>query len=170
MSHLGIDPKAIKSVVDQRDLSTPRLSDAQLEAPVAATVTSFLEAHETDVVGGYSLGRIPVFRLMKSPAKSMNRVVMIDPTFDSATGIGQSIGGPIAKEWLSGDDGRTFMLVYGDETKSLKGEQSYVTSLDGEARAELCYIPGPHSRFANADMAYALVAKDCADLKAHLKP
>jgi hypothetical protein len=168
MSHLGLDPKVVKHVAESNDVLTPSMSDSELQSPPPSSVLAFLKGRTTGIVSGYSLGRIPVFRLMKSAADGMTRVVMIDPTFDSASGLGSGIGGPTAKAWLDGGEGRTFLLVYGDETKSLKGEQSYVTALTGHAGAELCFVPGDHARFRQPDMAFALVAKDCDDLKAHL--
>ena len=52
----------------------------------------------------------------------------------------------------------------------LKGEQSYLTELSQHPRADLCYIPGDHERFRLADMAAALVATGCDDLRAKLAP
>jgi hypothetical protein len=170
MSHLGIDPAVLKTTVGDADLMTPRLTDGQLEQPPTSAMTAFLHGRTTGVVSGYSLGRIPVFRLMNASTSGMTRVVMIDPTYDSAGGLGSSIGGPTAKAWLDQDGGRTFLLVYGDTTKELNGERSYQTALAHHPRAELCYIPGEHERFRQNDMAYALIATDCDDLKAHLDP
>jgi hypothetical protein len=170
MSHLGIAPAALKHAVGDRDLLAPSLTDAQLEAPPSSAVLAFLRGHSLGIVSGYSLGRVPVLRLMKSGADGMTRVVMIDPTYDTAGGMGSSIGGPTARTWLDAHEGRSFLLVYGDTTKELGGQQSYVTALGHHARAEICYIPGEHERFRAADMAYAMVATDCADLKAHLTP
>jgi hypothetical protein len=171
MSQLGFARNALlSSVGKEHALLAPSLSDAQLQAPVASSVTSFLQDHPDAVVGGYSLGRVPVFRLMGSAPEGMTRVVMIDPTFDSASTLSpdKGIGGAIARKWLDGSEERTFMLVYGDVTKELGGEKSYQTALADHPRAEFCQLPGAHDRFRASDMAFALVAKDCADLKTHL--
>jgi hypothetical protein len=170
MKQAGIDPKVLVSAFAGRDVSTPKMSDAELQAPIKSNLLSFLSQHESDVVSGYSLGRVPVLRLMKSKAAGMKRVVLIDPTYDNAAELGKDIGGPIAKAWLAGDEERTFMLVYGDETLALKGQESYTSALTDQTRGEVCYIPGSHERFAKPDMAYALVAKDCEDLIAHVNP
>lgn len=169
MDSLGFGKTALQGKVSG-PLFAPGMTNAGLQAPTAPTVTSFLAGHPGSVVGGYSLGRVPVFRLMMGNAQGMKRVVMIDPTFDSAGSITgeKKIGGGIAKKWLDADEERTFILVYGDVTKELEGEQSYTAALSDHPRAELCFIPGAHDRFRAADMAFALVAKDCADLKAHL--
>lgn len=168
MSHLGFSTSALKGALgDDAAYVAPQLSDAQIESTPPASVTKFLGGHSGVTVSGYSLGRIPVFKLMKSaPAgkQAMTRVVMIDPTYDSAAGIGRGIGGGIAKKWLDADEGRTFMLVYGDTTKALDGDDSYRAALKDHPRAELCYVKGDHGRFREADMAQALVATDCADL------
>jgi hypothetical protein len=168
MSHLGINPTMLAQTVAPRDLLAPQLSDSELEAPPAAAVRDFVNRHDTATVSGYSLGRVPVLRLMKSPPPKMARVVMIDPTYDTASGLGSHIGGPIAEAWLDGSAERTFLLVYGDTTTSLGGEQSYVSALAHHPRAELCYVPGDHERFRADDMAYAVIATSCADLRAHL--
>jgi hypothetical protein len=168
MSHLGLDKAAITAQIHGDDLDAPQLSDAQIEAAPSSEVTSFLQRHQHATVSGYSLGRVPVLKMMKSAAHGMNHVAMIDPTYDSASGLGSGIGGGIAKTWLAGDDARTFFIVYGDVTKQLGGDTSYTTALAGNPRAVLCYVPGDHARFREADMAYAIVAHDCADLKRHL--
>jgi hypothetical protein len=170
MSHLGIDPDVLKTTAGAADLMTPRLSDGELEQPPTSAMIAFLRGRTTGVVSGYSLGRVPVLKLMNANTNGMTRVVMIDPTYDTAGGLGSSIGGPTAKAWLDRDAGRTFLLVYGDTTKELNGQKSYQTALANHERAELCYIPGEHERFRQDDMAYALVATDCDDLKAHLDP
>jgi hypothetical protein len=168
MSHLGFDKSALQAQLGGDDLLAPQLSDSQIEAGPANDVLAFLRNHQHGVVSGYSLGRVPVLKMMKAGTPGMNRVVMVDPTYDSASGLGQSIGGGIAKSWLAADDSRTFFIVYGDVTKQLNGDTSYTTALTGNPRAVLCYVPGDHARFREADMAYALVAHDCADLKRHL--
>jgi hypothetical protein len=171
MSRLGFQRDPLRSKVGQgKDLYAPSLTDGQIQGPPSQNVLSFLENHpKSAVVSGYSLGRIPVFRLMKSQAKNMTRVVMIDPTYDSAFDLGKSIGGGITKRWLEGDDSRTFLFVYGDATKALGGERSYLNELKDHPRAELCYIPGDHERFRRNDMTYAVNAESCEDLKEHLR-
>lgn len=167
MSKLGFSSAMVRDVADGRDVLVPSLGDSALQGAVAGSTLSFVAAHST-TVGGYSLGRIPLFRLMMANAPGMSRVVMIDPTYDSAAGLGRNLGGPTAKAWLDGDASRTFLLVYGDSTVQLDGDDSYTTALSGHPRAELCRIAGAHDRFRQADMAYVLVASSCADLKAHL--
>ena len=168
MSRLGFEKSALQAQLGGDDLLAPQLSDSQIQSAPSSDVLVFLQRHQHDTVSGYSLGRVPVLKMMKSAARGMNHVVMVDPTYDSASGLGHGIGGGIAKSWLDGGDERTFLLVYGDVTKQLGGETSYTTALDGHPRAILCYVPGDHARFRQADMAYALVARDCADLRHHL--
>src|SRR6185436_6503171 len=136
--------------------------------PPSANVLSFIRGADNAIVAGYSLGRVPVFRLMQQNAPGMKRVVLVDPTYDSASGIGKSIGGKIGRTWLDGNEERTLFFVYGDETKALGGEKSYEAELGQHPRADLCYIPGGHERFRQADMAKALVASSCDDLHARL--
>jgi hypothetical protein len=171
MSRLGFQRDALRTGIGQgKDLYAPSLTDGQIQGQPSQNVLTFLENHPSSaVVSGYSLGRIPVFRLMKAQAKNMSRVVMIDPTYDSAFDLGKSIGGGIAKRWLDGDESRTFLFVYGDATKALQGERSYLSALQDHPRAELCYIPGDHERFRRNDMAYAVRAESCEDLKEHLR-
>jgi hypothetical protein len=164
MSHLGLEPDEIKKVVGTEDLLAPTMSDSELQSEPSKTVLDFLKGHVEATVSGYSLGRVVVFRMMKSHADAMTRVVMIDPTFDSAAGLGQKIGGPTVKAWLDGDPKRSFMLVYGDATKQLSGQDSYEESLRDNPQAEICFFPGDHARFRAPDMASALIAKGCEDL------
>src|SRR5262249_49782066 len=131
-------------------------------------VLSFLKNGERGTVAGYSLGRVPVLRLMQQGAAGMQRVVLVDPTYDSASGIGKSIGGSVGRKWLDGAEDRTLFLVYGDSTKELGGDTSYLAELSQHPRADLCYLPGDHERFRRADMAAALVATSCDDLRARL--
>jgi hypothetical protein len=168
MSGLGFAREALAGLADERPLLAPRLTDAQIQGAVSSEVSRFAAAHPPATAGGYSLGRIPLFRLMTANAPGLSRVVLIDPTFDSASGIGKEIGGGIAKAWLAGGEDRRLLFVYGDSTKELAGDKSYRRELENEPRAEICFVRGDHGRFRKADMAYALVAKDCADLEAHL--
>ncbi len=168
MSGLGFSQDMVVRQASGDDVLAPRWSDAQIQAQPPRSVLDFLAAHEHTTVSGYSLGRIPVLRLMKSEAAGISRVVMVDPTYDGSSDLGRKAGGPIARAWLDGDPKRSFILVYGDVTRSLDGEASYVTALTGHPRAELCYLPGDHERFRRADMAVALVAKDCADIVVRL--
>jgi hypothetical protein len=168
MSHLGFAKPAIQAQIGGDDLLAPSLTDAQIEAAPSSDVLAFLPRHQRATVSGYSLGRVPVLKMMKTAARGMTRVVMIDPTYDSASGLGKGISGGIAKSWLDGGDDRRFFLVYGDTTKQLGGDTSYTTALDGDPHAVLCYVPGDHTRFRQPDVAYALVASDCDDLKSHL--
>jgi hypothetical protein len=172
MSRLGFSRDELRTEIGgSRDLQAPSLTDAQLQSAPAQSVLTFLDNHPTSgVVSGYSLGRVLVFCLMKLAPPNMTRVVMIDPTYDSASGMGSGIGGGITRNWLDGSPERSFLLVYGDVTKDLGGERSYVAELANHPRAELCYVPGDHARFRNDDMARALVAESCSDLKARLDP
>lgn len=81
---------------------------------------------------------------------------------------GSGISGGIAKAWLDGDDTRSLLLVYGDTTRELGGEKSYVRELANHPRASLCYVSGDHERFRRDDMVVALVSKDCEDLAGRL--
>jgi len=169
MSHLGFSHDALRAGLGMQTLLAPSMSDAQIQAPIASTVTTFLDTKIDALVAGYSLGRIPVLRLMASNAQGMNRVVMIDPTYDSASALGGSgISGGIAKAWLDGDETRSLLLVYGDVTRELGGEKSYVRELANHPRASLCYVSGDHERFRHDDMVVALVSKDCEDLAGRL--
>jgi hypothetical protein len=168
MSGLGFTRDMVVKQATDDDVLAPHLSDAQLQASPAKSVLDFLASHQRTTLSGYSLGRIPVLRLMKADAPGITRVVMVDPTFDGSSDLGRTSGGPITRTWLDGDEARSFMLVYGDATRSLGGEASYVKSLAGHPHAELCFVPGDHERFRRADMAAALVAKDCDDVKARL--
>lgn len=168
MSGLGFSRTMILQQDSEDDVLAPRWSDAQLQATPPQSILDFLASHERATVSGYSLGRIPVLRLMKADAPGISRVVMVDPTYDGSADLGRTSGGPIARAWLDRDPTRSFILVYGDATRSLHGETSYVTALSEHPRAELCYVPGDHERFRRADMAAALVAKNCADVIARL--
>ena len=168
MSGLGFSRDAIAKQDSDDDVLAPRWSDAQLQAAPPASVLDFLSTHQRATVSGYSLGRIPVLRLMKAEAPGISRVVMVDPTFDGSSDLGRTAGGPITRAWLDRDPKRSFILVYGDATRALGGETSYVTALEAHPRAELCYVPGDHERFRRADMVAALIAKDCADVVARL--
>jgi hypothetical protein len=170
MSKLGFRRDALVRELGSRGLFTPLLTDEQLGAAPDANVLGFLTARPGSVIAGYSLGRIPVFRLMKLQATGVTRAVLVDPTFDSAAGLGKGIGGGIARRWLDGAKDRSFLLVYGDATKELGGERSYVDELAHHERAELCFVAGDHARFRRADMARALVAESCTDLHARLDP
>ena len=133
---------------------------------------AFLEQHPESTVSGYSLGRIPAIRMMntfaKQPGKGMKRVVLVDPTFDSTRDLGKGNGGSFAKAWLDGDPERTFFFVYGGVTIETGGEKSYLEALSNHERADLCFIPGDHTRYRQADMAKALHADSCEELKAKL--
>jgi len=169
MSHLGFSHDALRAGLGAQSLLAPSMSDAQIQSGPSSAVVDFVSAKSDALVAGYSLGRIPVLRMMSTNAHGMTRVVMIDPTYDSAASLGGSgISGGIAKEWLDGDPERTLMLVYGDVTKSLGGEKSYVRELAHHERATLCYVRGDHERFRQSDMVAALVAKDCDDLTTRL--
>jgi hypothetical protein len=168
MSGLGFSREMITKQASDDDVLAPRWSDSQLQAAPPRSVLDFLATHERATVSGYSLGRIPVLRLMKADAPGITRVVMVDPTFDGSGDLGRKAGGPITREWLDRDETRSFILVYGDATRSLGGESSYVTALAAHPRAELCFIPGDHERFRRADMVAAIVAKDCADVVSRL--
>ncbi len=168
MSHLGFARDALRAGLGTQTFLAPSLSDAQIEGVVADNVIDFLGARHEAVAAGYSLGRIPVLRLMQSNADGLTRAVLVDPTYDGSHALGFGVGGGIAKTWLDGDPGRTLLLVYGDVTRSLGGEKSYVTALTGHERATLCYVRGDHERFRQPDMVAALVAKDCADLTSRL--
>jgi hypothetical protein len=170
MSKLGFERQALEDIRGTRGLLAPSLTDAQIQAPPSANVLSFIRGAERATVAGYSLGRIPVLRLMQQNAPGMKRVVMIDPTYDSASGIGKSIGGGISRTWLDGATDRTLLFVHGDVTKELGGEKSYVRELTNHPRAELCYLPGDHERFRKADLAQAIVATSCDDLRTRLDP
>jgi len=165
MSKLGFSHAALRDALPDTDWVAPQLSDAALQStsPPAA-VSSFLDTKDRVTAAGYSLGRAPVLSLMKANATHLVRVVLIDPTYDGSSVLGSGVGGAITRAWLDGDDDRTFMLVYGDVTKQLHGEASFVHALDGHARAQLCYVPGDHARFRQDDMTAALVAHDCAEL------
>lgn len=168
MSHLGFARDALRTGLGTQSLLAPSLSDAQIQDDVADGVIDFLGARHEAVAAGYSLGRIPVLRLMASSALGMTRAVLVDPTYDGSHALGFGVGGGIARAWLDADSARSLLLVYGDVTRSLGGEKSYVTALAGHARASLCYVRGDHERFRQSDMVAALVAKDCADLTGRL--
>jgi hypothetical protein len=169
MSHLGFSHDALLAGLGMQTLLAPSMSDAQIEGAIAPAVTTFLGTKTDALVAGYSLGRIPVLRLMHANAPGMSRVVMVDPTYDSAAALGGSgISGGIAKAWLDGDDTRSLLLVYGDTTRELGGEKSYVRELANHPRASLCYVSGDHERFRRDDMVVALVSKDCEDLASRL--
>lgn len=169
MSHLGFTRTALRATLTGTDFLAPSMSDGELQSTTPPrSVATFIENKDRVTAGGYSLGRAPVLSLMKNDAKHLVRTVLIDPTYDGSSALGRNVGGAITKQWLDGDDERTFLLVYGDVTKSLGGEQSFVRALADHPRAELCYVPGDHARFRADDMTAALVAKDCADLKARL--
>jgi hypothetical protein len=170
MSHLGFSRDALEAVRGTQSLLAPSLTDGQLSSPPSASVLSFVAGGEHATVAGYSLGRVPVLRMMQQNAPGITRVVLVDPTYDSASGIGKSIGGHVGRAWLDGGEDRTLLLVYGDSTKSLGGEKSYVAELAQHPRAEICYLKGDHERFRQADMAQALVASSCADLRERLDP
>ena len=168
MSHLGFARDALRTGLGTQSLLAPSLSDAQIQDDVADGVIDFLGARHEAVAAGYSLGRVPVLRLMASSALGMTRAVLVDPTYDGSHALGFGVGGGIARAWLDADSARSLLLVYGDVTRSLGGEKSYVTALAGHARASLCYVRGDHERFRQSDMVAALVAKDCADLTGRL--
>ena len=146
MSHLGFARDALRNGVGTPSVLAPSMSDAQIQDDVAGNVIDFLGARHDAVAAGYSLGRIPVLRLMASNAVGMTRAVLVDPTYDGSHALGFGVGGQIARAWLDADDARTLLLVYGDVTRSLGGEKSFVTALTGHARASLCYVPGDHER------------------------
>lgn len=164
MSHLGFTRDALRSELGTQSLLAPSLSDAQLQDDPARDVVDFLGAREHVVVSGYSLGRVPVLRLMATNAPGMERVVLVDPTYDGSRALGWGVGGGIARTWLDADPARSLLLVYGDVTKSVDGDDSYVRELAHHPRAALCYVRGDHGRFRLPDMAAALVASGCADL------
>lgn len=164
MSHLGFTRDALRSELGTQSLLAPRLSDAQLQDDPARDVVDFLGAREHVVVSGYSLGRVPVLRLMAANAPGMDRVVLVDPTYDGSRALGWGVGGGIARTWLDADPARSLLLVYGDVTKSVDGDDSYVRELAHHPRAALCYVRGDDGRFRLPDMAAALIASDCADL------
>lgn len=168
MSHLGFSRDALRSGLGSQTFLAPSLSDAQIQDVVADNVVDFLGVRHEAVAAGYSLGRVPVLRLMQSSALGMTRAVLVDPTYDGSHALGFGVGGGIARTWLDGDQGRSLLLVYGDVTRSLGGEKSYTTALAGHPRASLCYVRGDHERFRQPDMVAALVAKDCADLEGRL--
>lgn len=169
MSQLGFRRDALTAALagSTVDLLAPSMSDAQIRSGPSQAAREFVAAHQKTTMSGYSLGRVPVLRSMSEDVAKVTRVVMIDPTYDSAGTFGKS-GGAITRQWLDAADERTFMLVYGDVTKSLAGESSYVTELAHHPRATICYVPGDHERFRKDDMTAALVAKDCAELKGKL--
>jgi hypothetical protein len=169
MSHLGFAPSALRTGLGtQQSLLAPAMSDAQIQDAVSENVIDFLGARHEAVVAGYSLGRIPVLRLMAANAAGMTRAVLVDPTYDGSHALGFGVGGGIARAWLDADPARSLLLVYGDVTRSLGGETSYVSELSNHERASLCYVRGDHERFRQGDMVAALVAKDCADLTSRL--
>jgi hypothetical protein len=169
MSHLGFARDAIRAEVGTDGVVTPSLTDAQLQAEPPKLVVDFLAGRQGATVAGYSLGRVPVLRLMMKNAPGMTRVVMIDPTYDGSTALGRGISGAVAKKWLDADESHTLMLVYGDVTRQVGGDTSYLSALADHPRADLCYVPGDHARFRAADMTAALDAADCADLVSRLK-
>ena len=164
MSRLGFDRAALRAEVGSDALVAPQLTDAQIEGQPPKVVVDFLAGREGATAAGYSLGRIPVLRLMKASAKGMTHAVLVDPTYDGSSQLGRGVGGAIAKAWLDEDESRTFLMVYGDVTKEVGGDKSFVAALADHPRAQLCYVPGDHARFRAADMTAALVAKTCADL------
>lgn len=168
MSRLGFARDALRTGLGGPSLLAPAMSDAQLQDAVADNVVDFLGARREAVAAGYSLGRVPVLRLMASNAAGMTRAVLVDPTYDGSYALGFGVGGGIARVWLDADPARSLLLVYGDVTRSVGGEKSFVTALRGHARASLCYVRGDHERFRQPDMVAALVAKDCADLTGRL--
>jgi hypothetical protein len=168
MSHLGFARDALRTGLGNQTFLAPTLSDAQIQDAVAESVVDFLGARHEAVAAGYSLGRIPVLRLMQSSAGGMTRAILVDPTYDGSHALGFGVGGGIARTWLDADQGRSLLLVYGDVTRSLGGEKSYTTALAGHPRASLCYVRGDHERFRQPDMVAALVAKDCGDLSVRL--
>ena len=169
MSHLGFARDALRAELGTQSLLAPSLTDMQLQADPARDVVDFLGARQAAVVAGYSLGRVPVLRLMAANAPGMSRAVLVDPTYDGSRALGWGVGGGIARAWLDADPERSLLMVYGDVTRSVDGETSYVRELGAHPRASLCYVRGDHARFRQGDMAAALVAKDCADLTARLQ-
>jgi hypothetical protein len=168
MAHLGFSREALRGGLGTQSLLAPSFSDAQLQAEPASNILAYLATKSDAVVAGYSLGRVSVLRLMAANAPGMERAVLVDPTYDSAAGLGSGIGGGVAKAWLDGGQERSLLLVYGDVTRSLGGEKSYARELATHPRATLCYVRGDHERFRHADMVAALVATDCADLNSRL--
>jgi hypothetical protein len=168
MYKLGFSRNALRDGLGETSFLAPSLSDSALQsrAPLAAAVT-FLDKKDVGTAAGYSLGRAPVIAMMKAQTTKMKHAVLIDPTYDSYAAFGRGVGGAIAKEWLDGDEERTF-LVYGDVTKQLGGEKSFVNALAGHPRAHLCFVPGDHARFRAADMTAAILAEDCDDLNERL--
>jgi hypothetical protein len=169
MSKLGFSRNALRSTLGETQFLAPSLTDGQLQSTTPqANVLAFLEAKDRGIAAGYSLGRAPVVALMKARAKNLKRAILIDPTYDSYS-FGRGVGGSLAKHWLDGDEERSFMLVYGDSTKSLGGEASFLRALEGHPRAQLCYVAGDHGRFRAADMTAAILATDCDDLDERLR-
>lgn len=169
MSRLGVPRDALRAEVGAESLVTPRLTDAQLLSDPPKVVVDFLAGREGATIAGYSLGRVPVLKLMMANARGVTRAVLVDPTYDGSRALGTALGGQIARAWLDADDSRSVLLVYGDVTRQVDGEDSYAAELAGHPRAALCYVPGDHARFREADMAAALVARDCAELEAKLR-
>jgi hypothetical protein len=169
MSKLGFTRDALRGGLGTTSFLAPSLSDSALQsrAPLPAAVT-FFDKKDTGTVAGYSLGRAPVITMMKAQTAKMKHAVLIDPTYDSYAAFGRGVGGAITKEWLDGSEERTFLLVYGDVTKQLGGEKSFVDALADHPRAHLCYLRGDHARFRQADMTAAIQAADCADLDERL--
>lgn len=66
MSHLDFARDALRTGLGAHSLLAPTMSDAQLQDAVADDVVDFLGARHEAVAAGYSLGRIPVLRLMAS--------------------------------------------------------------------------------------------------------
>jgi len=109
MSGLGFTRDMVVKQDSADDVLAPRMSDAQLQATPPKSVLDFLASHQSSTLSGYSLGRIPVLRLMKANAPGIARVVMVDPTFDGSGDLGRTSGGPITRAWLDGDPERTFI-------------------------------------------------------------
>jgi hypothetical protein len=169
MGQLGFSRAAIRAEIGTSGVLTPRLTDAQINEGPSKVVVDFLGGREGATIAGYSLGRVPVLRLMKTDAPGFTRVVLIDPTYDGSRALGWGVGGSIARTWLDEDESRTLLFVYGDVTRQIHGEASYLEELADHPRADLCYVPGDHARFRAADMAAALDATSCAELIARLR-
>ena len=103
---LGFTRDMVVKQASDDDVLAPRLSDAQVQAAPAKSVLDFLASHQSATLSGYSLGRIPVLRLMKADAPGISRVVMVDPTFDGSSVLRRTSGGPIRRTWLDGSVAR----------------------------------------------------------------
>jgi hypothetical protein len=103
-----------------------------------------IDARATDVLAGYSAGRIPVLRRLDAGVAIEKTVVLLDPSWVDGRRFAGKTGPEIVEAWLNADRARRFVLVYSPSSVGHREYASLATLEHIGTQVMVCKLDGQH--------------------------